>query len=71
MIFRGKDIKRELKKEELELRKENEEDESKLLARKEPLSLEELLAKKKAEEEARNRVSLILLSNVVMCIYSL
>lgn len=57
LSFRTKDVKKELKKEEAdkELKKELEEEEAKPV-RKEPLSLEELLAKKKAEEEARNRV---------------
>ncbi|XP_052131167.1 probable ATP-dependent RNA helicase DDX23 [Frankliniella occidentalis] len=52
----GKDVKKELKKEDSEKdpKKEIEEEETKPV-RKEPLSLEELLAKKKAEEEARNR----------------
>lgn len=53
-------MKKEVKKEEAEkdLKKETEEEEAKVI-RKEPLSLEELLAKKKAEEEARNRVSFL------------
>ncbi|KAK3912947.1 Pre-mRNA-splicing ATP-dependent RNA helicase prp28 [Frankliniella fusca] len=52
----GKDVKKEVKKEDndKDLKKEVEEEEAKPV-RKEPLSLEELLAKKKAEEEARNR----------------
>lgn len=47
------DEKKDLKNSDLKKEEEETEEKAKQMAKKEPLSLEELLAKKKAEEEAR------------------
>jgi len=51
------DVKQEDKSKDV--KKEEEEEEKKPVVRKEPLSLEELLAKKQAQEAERNRVGIL------------